>query len=176
MTLKSRQHLCPGKSEIFGNFGWINWKFLCPDSRPPDFKPDWRRWKVQKHDTRQNINNQINLFLQHTFKILVPMPPGVPQGPYSSQQIIIISLTPSHSLCGRRAGICAWTRFSTTHTCFKHYLMTYTFGWPQIDPLWIPLKLNSLGLEFPNNFRNSWIFASYWTLPQFVFSTSIRDL
>jgi len=33
------------KIEIFRKFAWKNQIFFDPDPRPPDFKPEWRRWK-----------------------------------------------------------------------------------------------------------------------------------
>jgi len=34
----------PEKIEISRKFPWKNRNFVNPDPRPPDFKPDWRRW------------------------------------------------------------------------------------------------------------------------------------
>jgi len=38
----------PEKIEISLKFGWKNWNLFNPDPRPPDFKPDWRRWLEHK--------------------------------------------------------------------------------------------------------------------------------
>jgi len=32
------------KKKVIRKLAWIHRQFLSPNPRPPDFKPDWRRW------------------------------------------------------------------------------------------------------------------------------------